>query len=91
MPETSPGLSGNQSQPWCIGTIYVKELQMPKPPEKRIKNSQNDLTAIDMKIRLQPIMTPIEISLAQKTTMIRTGIENPNFEVVMNQDTRRFR
>ena len=64
---------------------------MPKPPEKRIKNSQNDLTAIDMKIRLQPIMTPIAISLAQKATIIRTGIENKNFVGLIYQDTRRLR
>ena len=67
IPETRPGLLGNQSQPWCIGAIYVKALVSPNPPAKRIKKSQKDLTTIDMKFRLQPIITPAVISLkAQK-------------------------
>ena len=80
IPETRPGLFGNQSQPWCIGTIYVRALVSPKPPAKSSKNNQKDLTTIDMKFRLQPIMTPAVISLKIKIKIKDQSIDRKNLK-----------
>ena len=64
MPLTKPGLFGNHSQPWCIGTVYVSPLEKPNPIAKRQRKLLK-FWAIraDISIIVKPIIAPIEINL----------------------------
>ena len=73
IPETRPGLEGNQSHPLCMGTMYVSPFVMPKPTEKRNKKAQKLPIAKRQADRF--ITRPIE---APKAIRLKKHIRNKN-------------